>query len=160
MKPTQDPIVLEPKGFDCAAGWKSCKDEVDRCGGIVDEDGEPNWRAAFSADPGVCHCPKCKAYYWAWGTLIQCRECDFIFPTNAWSMYAWGTQQHGRPEELTSNPRWQKMHERRLAHPYYRFGFEHPTDNSWETYNNIQWGDIFKSGYKENDVFIDGAYRP
>lgn len=154
----QDPIVIDPPGFDCEKGWQSCKEEVDRCGGLAHDDGEPNWRAAFSADPGCCHCPKCHADYWAWGILLKCRVCDFVFPSNAWSMYSWGTQHHKTPKEIRDQ--LSPLHERRMAHPYYRYGHEHPTDSDvWETFNTLDWGEIFSRGYLTTDEFIDGAYR-
>lgn len=42
----QRPIILEGQPFDWAEGEKNMLK-------VVDENGELNWRAAFSADPGV-----------------------------------------------------------------------------------------------------------
>lgn len=48
---------------------------------VANDDGSINWGAAFRADPGVTHCPKCKAYYWAEGEELECLDCGTQFPT-------------------------------------------------------------------------------
>lgn len=126
-----DPDVVDPPGFDQASAWQECRDEVDRCGGLTYPDGEPNWRAAFSADPGCCSCPACGASYWAWGRVHRCKRCQFVYPTNWWPMLSWGGQSarpFPRPELLSDDvkARLGGPHDRRMAHAYYRFGHEHP----------------------------------
>lgn len=43
----KNPIVIDPPGFDQAAGWQECQEYVEQCGGIVYDNGEPNWCALF-----------------------------------------------------------------------------------------------------------------
>lgn len=127
-----DPIVIDPPNFDQKAAWDECCDYVDKCGGLSHEDGEPNWRAAFGADPGVCSCPACGEFYWMWGNRQRCVKCAFEYPTDWWPMYSWGSQA-GRSDKA------KYKHPERLAHPYYRYGFENPTDDSWATCHTEQW---------------------
>lgn len=129
----RNPKVIDPPGFDCEAAWRGCQEEVDRCGGMAHEDGSPNWRAAFSADPGCCSCPACNEYYWSWGRIVECLGCGFQFPTDWWPMYSWGVQ-HARREK-NPPPAWEdariressrRRHEESMKHPYYRYGYENP----------------------------------
>jgi hypothetical protein len=119
-----------------ASTWAECREYVEKCGGLSHEDGEPNWRAAFGADPGCCSCPKCKEMYWSWGAVIQCLDCGFTFPTDWWAMYSWGVQSERRSGRASFPDH---IHTRRLAHPYYRYGFEHPVENPWEERERIDW---------------------
>lgn len=128
----RDPIIIDPPGFNPADGWKQCQEDVERAGGLDDIDGYPNWLAAFAADPGCCTCPNCKAYYWAWGRVIQCLDCGFQFSTDWWPMYSWGVQ-------AAKERRADRLHEKRMNHPYYRYGFEHPVDDAWEEHDKINW---------------------
>ena len=48
---------------------------------VVDEDGNVNWRAAFSADPGVIECPGCGIFLWREGTKVECPDCGEVFFT-------------------------------------------------------------------------------
>jgi hypothetical protein len=125
----KDPIVIDPPGFDMAKRWAECNEASEH---LSHEDGSVNWRAAFSADPGVCSCPACHEHFWAWGRVIRCTECGFEFPTDWWSMYAWGVQAGG-------NRKHRYRHAERMAHPYYRHGFEHPVDDAWEERERIDW---------------------
>lgn len=141
-----DPIVVDPPDFDVDAAWTWHRNEVVRLGGLATVDGEPNWAAAFVADPGVCSCPKCRADYWAFGKVQQCRACGFVFPTGAWPMYSDGVNaarlysRHG----MVHNP---ARHESRLKNPYYRHGFEHPPGNTYETFRRLDWPAIV-AGYE------------
>ncbi len=133
-----DPDVIEPEGFSSEAAWKECRDYVDRCGGLVHEDGEPNWRAAFGADPGCCSCPGCGADYWAWGKRQRCKRCGMEYPTDWWSMYSSGVQQakaKARGGEFCGAV----THDRNMGHPFYRYGFEHPVEDAWEQHDKIDW---------------------
>lgn len=135
MKDLKDPIVIDPPGFDLASGWAECNEASKH---LTHPDGETNWKAAFSADPGVCICPNCHEYFWAWGRTIQCTECDFQFPTGWWGMYAWGVQA-GR------NPNYRYKHDERMKHPYYRYGFQHPVEDAWAEHEKIDWKTVITS---------------
>lgn len=129
------PIVLEPSTFDEDAAWQECREYVEKCGGLAHADGEPNWRAAFGADPGICSCPACHFNYWAWGRVQRCRQCGFEYPTDWWAMFSWGAQafRGGIMRKSLS-------HDDRLDHSYYRYGFENPPE-----------GDISKAAFKTLD---------
>lgn len=147
----KDPIVIDPPCFDQAAGWQECEEYVEKCGGLVYEDGEPNWRAAFGADPGVCSCPACGETYWAWGRSQRCVICAFEYPTDAWAMYSYGIQAYrtlngkmkdgGDPEAYQRVvDYYRRKQERDMQHPYYRYGFEHPHGGDiWWHYHQIDW---------------------
>lgn len=66
--------IIEGEPFD----WKAGKEAMDH---VVRNSGDINWRAAFSADPGVTHCPKCKTHFWAEGKKLECTECETQFLT-------------------------------------------------------------------------------
>ena len=135
-----NPIVIDPPGFNEAAAWQECRDYVDQCGGLAHEDGEPNWRAAFGADPGICSCPACHRDHWAWGRKQRCTRCGFEYETDAWLMYSYGVQAAKRTDWRSA------LHERRLAHPYYRYGFEHPESagaDAYKAFKSIDWRSIF-----------------
>lgn len=141
-----DPIVLEPAGLTLERGWDECKSYVEKCGGLTDEDGEVNWRAAFGADPGICSCPACHQKYWAWGTKQRCRQCGFEYPTDWWPMYSYGVNAvHRRSNVLAPGNSIEvqaglrRLHEARLAHPYYRYGYEHPVEDAWKERDKIDW---------------------
>jgi hypothetical protein len=148
-----DPIVIDPPNFDQRAAWDECNEYVEKCGGLSHEDGEPNWRAAFGADPGCCSCPACGTHYWMWGRRQRCVKCSFEYPTDAWPMYSYGTQDarllsgdrkcpdpevHKRMVEYTKNKSAKHM-----AHPYYRYGFENPVDEPYEEFKRLPWSQIF-----------------
>lgn len=113
-----NPIVIDPHGFDQA-------------GGLAHEDGEPNWRAAFGADPGCCSCPACGETYWALGRRQRCVKCAFEYPTDWWPMYSWGSQAAGRKQVY--------QHAERMKHPYYRHGFENPVEDPWKEHHTEKW---------------------
>lgn len=136
----KDPIVIDPPGFDQSAAWKECSDEVDRCGGL-ERDGEVNWRAAFSADPGICSCPSCHTSFWAWGSVQKCTECGFEYPTDAWAMFSWGVQAAWNPELRREHPQLERLHQRRLEHAYYRYGFENPPPNGIKLFELFEAND-------------------
>lgn len=132
----KDPIVIDPPGFDQKAAWAGRRQYVEGCGGLAHEDGEPNWRAAFGADPGACSCPACGEKYWAWGRVIRCADCGFSFPTDWWPMYSRGVQSERRSLRVGFPDH---IHTRRMAHPYYRYGFEHPVTDPWKEHDRIDW---------------------
>jgi Zn finger protein HypA/HybF involved in hydrogenase expression len=68
----QRPIILEGKPFDWDEGGKNMLNAVDK-------DGNVNWRAAMSADPGVMRCPSCDEYLWKEGKKVKCPKCSLIF---------------------------------------------------------------------------------
>lgn len=145
----RDPIVIDPTGFDQKAAWQECHDYVENCGGLSYEDGEPNWRAAFGADPGCCSCPACNEYYWQWGRVQKCAVCGFEYPTDWWPAYSEGCddglrlsgRRFGTDAEF--NKRMldysHKRYEKRKVNPYYRWGFEHPVIEAWWHKNKINW---------------------
>lgn len=151
----KDPIVIEPAGFSTEAAWKGCSDYVERCGGLVDEDGEYNMRAAFGADPGCCTCPNCGEYFWQWGTLIECTECHFRFPPDWWPRYSEGVSDRKtvsgerKIRDEQARQRWissinEKL-EKSMRHPYYRYGYEHPVESAWETHDKLPWKEIMEA---------------
>ena len=68
----QRPIILEGEPFDWLEGQKNLI-------GAVDENGEVNWLAAMSADPGCMKCPKCQEWLWREGIKVECPECGMVF---------------------------------------------------------------------------------
>lgn len=126
-----NPIVIDPPNFDQDAAWQECRDYVDKCGGLVHEDGSTNWRAAFGADPGCCSCPACGETYWAWGRRQRCVKCAFEYPTGWWPMYSWGSS--------AANSHRRYKHDERMTHPYYRYGFEHPVQDPWKETKTEAW---------------------
>lgn len=144
-----DPIVIDPPGFDPNAGWKEHSDYVEQCGGLTHEDGDVNWRAAFGADPGICSCPACHTMYWAFGRKQRCRACNFEYPTDAWPMYSYGVQAFSRKNgggKFAVHTSLDQMHEERMSHPYYRYGFEHPPEEKADVhaeYKRINWRTVF-----------------
>jgi hypothetical protein len=152
----KDPIVIDPPGFDQKAAWNECTEYVDKCGGLSHENGEPNWRAAFGADPGVCSCPMCGEYYWLWGRKQRCVTCGFEYETDWWSAYSEGCDcglrlsgqrvcplpdAHERMLEYSREKR-----EKRWGHPYFRYGFEHPVSDAWWHHDKIDWKYVFTKG--------------
>lgn len=146
----KDPIVIDPPNFNQAAAWKDCNDFVEKCGGLAHKDGQPNWRAASGADPGVCSCPACGEYYWAWGNRQRCKQCAFEYPTDWWPMYSWGAQEGQRKMRLglSWNPSATYRFDERMRHPYYAFGFHHPTGDPWGTCHTLEWREQIKSHFE------------
>lgn len=66
--------IIEGEPFD----WKRGAEAFSN---IANDDDSINWSAAFAADPGVTKCPKCKTFFWAEGTKLECTECGTQFPT-------------------------------------------------------------------------------
>jgi len=149
MADLMDPIILEPAGLTSASGWDECRRYVEQQGGLTYQngpcEGEVNWRAAFGADPGVCSCPACHQRYWAWGTRQRCVLCAFEYPTDWWPMYSYGVgeaKRKGRGWAFTSphfHEGLDRLHQSRMVHPYYRYGFEHPVDDAWKEHDRIDW---------------------
>ena len=145
----KNPIVIDPPGFDQDAAWKECRDHVEKCGGIATDDGEVNWRAAFGADPGCCSCPACGEFYWAWGRKQRCASCGFEYETDWWPMYSYGCGDARRLNGSLAGPDREtnerlirytrEQADRRMSHPYYRYGFEHPVADPWEEKGRIDW---------------------
>ena len=63
--PILSAVLLDGERFDWQEGAKAAA-------ACVREDGEVDWRAAYSADPGVTRCPKCGTYHWREGTRRRC----------------------------------------------------------------------------------------
>lgn len=148
----KDPIIIDPPGLTPEDVWKQCRAYVESCGGLAYEDGEPNIRAAAGADPGCCTCPNCHQYFWSCGRVIQCTECDFQFPSDWWPMYSYGV---GDSKTLADSSRfpdktiWKRIcrginerMEKRIQHPYYRYGFNNPVDDPWATHDKLPWKEI------------------
>lgn len=131
-----DPIVIDPPNFDQKAAWAECAGYVEKCGGLSHEDGTLNMRAVSGADPGVCSCPACGTSYWCWGNVQRCRVCEFEYPTDWWPMYSWGAQANAGRKHRGS---WPYKHDEHMKHPYYRYGFEHPSDDPWEECHTDAW---------------------
>lgn len=144
MKDILEPIIVDPPGLTPEQGWAECHAYVEKCGGLDAGDGEPNWRAAFGADPGIVSCPACQRYHWAWGRRVRCAVCAFEFPTDWWSMYSWGNHaavaaSRGALIHIRNHAGLRATHEARLSHPYYRYGFEHPVADAWKERDRIDW---------------------
>ena len=65
---TMTAVVLEGPRFDWEAGARAAEN-------VVGDDGEINYWAAASADPGVMACPSCGVYHWREGTRVRCANC-------------------------------------------------------------------------------------
>lgn len=123
-----EPIVIDPPGFDIRAAWQECQEYSDRMHAC-----ERPLAAAAGADPGICSCPACGVMHWAWGRAQRCTACGFEYPTDWWAMYSFGCQAHRWLVPLGN------LHDRRLAHPYYRYGYEHPADDPMSERDRIDW---------------------
>jgi hypothetical protein len=144
MSDLWEPIILEPHDLTPEQGWDECKSYVEKCGGLTHRGGDVNWRAAFGADPGICSCPVCQQQYWAWGTKQRCRQCGFEYPTDWWPMYSYGVnaataKDRGAKVHIEVSQALRELHERRLSHVYYRYGFEHPVDDPWKNRFLVNW---------------------
>lgn len=128
----REPKVIDPPNFDAHKIWDDCKDAMDN---VVRPDGSLSWKAAFCADPGCCTCPNCHVYYWQLGKVIECLDCQFQFPTDWWPMYAYGCN-------AATGSRVKSLHNERMSHPYYRYGFEHSVDDPWEHHDKIDWKSV------------------
>lgn len=67
--------IIEGLPFD----WERGADAMRKS---VYPDGEVNWKAAFSADPGVMSCPFCDETMWHEGVVVECVTCKQQFNTN------------------------------------------------------------------------------
>lgn len=149
MSDLMEPIIVEPAGLTPEQGWDECNRYVEKCGGLTYDDGEPNWRAAFGADPGICSCPACHQKYWAWGTVQRCRQCGFQYPTNWWPMYSYGVNaatavDRGAKVNIWVSDALRALHDRRMeSSAYYRYGYEHPVKSAWEEHERIDWRSVF-----------------
>lgn len=151
----KDTIVIDPPGFSQRGAWQECSEYVEECGGLANDEGEVNWRAAFGADPGCCSCPSCGTYYWAWGRVQKCVDCGFEYQTDWWPAYVDGCRDgrlisglhtcpdpkfHSRMVEFA-----QRRFEQRKDHPYYRWGFDHPVVEEWFHHDKIDWRFVFST---------------
>lgn len=141
-----EPVIVDPPGFTPEQGWKDCRQSVEQCGGLTYPDGEVNWRAAFSADPGITSCPACQAKHWSWGRVVRCARCAFEFPTDWWPMYSYGVAEArrgndvlGTGNDISVQRSLRELHRRRMAHAYYRYGYEHPVEDAWKERDKIDW---------------------
>lgn len=66
------PIILEGVGFDWEEGDKYSKH-------VEGKDGEVNWWAVFSVDPGVMKCPSCGICLWWEGRKVKCPDCGHVW---------------------------------------------------------------------------------
>jgi hypothetical protein len=62
-------------------------------------------------------------------------------------MYAWGVAAATAPQWVRESKGCQREHQKRLAHPYYRYGFEHPVADAWDERLEIDWRSV--DGIKE-----------
>lgn len=69
------PKIIKGAAFD----WK---DAEKYSKAAVDDKGNVNWMAAMFADPGVTVCPKCDAYYWNEGEIVECLDCGTQWETS------------------------------------------------------------------------------
>jgi len=144
-----EPIIVDPPGMTPESGWAECDAAVKGAGGLQDRDGEVNLRAAFSADPGITSCPKCRAQHWAWGRRVRCSQCAFEFPTDWWPMYSYGVNAatgaaRGAKIHIGNHDGLRSLHETRLSHAYYRYGFQHPVASAWDEHEKIDWANVLQ----------------
>ena len=59
---------------------------------VVNEEGDINWRAAFTADPGVRRC-ECGLYLWDEARVLECPDCE-----------AWGWSKHDNRKPKVMSP--------------------------------------------------------
>ena len=141
----KDPIIIYPPNLTAESVHKDCADYVEKLGGTVREDGSVNWRAAFGADPGCCSCPKCKEYLWSCGLILKCPDCGFVFPSNWWAAYSRGSgaARQLKHAEERGDKRFadylRDKQKRSMAHPYYRYAYEHPVDDAWAEHDKVDW---------------------
>lgn len=157
----KDPIVIDPPNFSQREAWQECSDYVEKCGGLSYSDGEPNWLAAFGADPGVTSCPACHEFYWQWGNVQKCVVCGFQYPVDWWPAYSEGVDCGLRLSgtrvcpDREANERMlaysRKKFEKRQDHPYFRFGFDHPVHNAVWHYTKIDWPYVLS--HKGSDMY-------
>lgn len=152
-----EPCVIDPPDFSASEAWNECREYVDKCGGLSHDDGSVNLRAAHGADPGICGCPACGRTAWAFGIRHRCRTCGFEYPINAWAMFSWGVQakwHETNPPPAARNKRYaahmRKEKERRMPHPYYRYGYEHGdqfnrSTRLYETFKTLPWRKIMNN---------------
>jgi len=134
-----DPIILWPV-ITPEEIWKDCEEWVKRKGGLSDDN--PNqMMAAAGADPGICSCPNCHEHHWSYGRIHKCPTCSFIYPSDWWPMYAYGCSSgRGRLS-------FEHIDERRRGHPYWKYGFEHPVEDAWETHDKLPWKELIGDCY-------------
>lgn len=143
----KNPKVIKPPDFDIDKAWEECRDWTEQ------HRGSPIAEAA-GADPGCCSCPKCKTYFWSFGLVQQCTECNFIFPTNWWSQYSKGCReglQVNAGAEITGGMK------HRTKDPYYCQGFYNPTKNAFEEKDKLDWEAIVgpqQKYHQSNDMSI------
>lgn len=125
-----DPIVVDPSAFDDREAWNDAKSTSDQ----YFDAGQP-MMAAACADPGIVACPACQRNHWAWGRAQRCTGCGFIFPVNWWSMFSWGCQ----AAMMEARGRLSGLHNERVRHHYYQYGYEHPAPNPWDVRHDIDW---------------------
>jgi len=152
MSDIKDPIIIDPPDLTPKDVWNDCARYVESVGGMTYPDGEPNIAAAAGADPGCCSCPHCQQYFWMMGRVIQYSECGFQFNSDWWPMYSYGCSDAKilAGDRKFPDPDFAKrliagIQERmakRISHPYYRYGFEHPVDDPWEQHDKLPWRQI------------------
>jgi hypothetical protein len=130
----EEPIVIDPPGFDLATAWESCREDREN---VVDAEGEVNWGAAFGADPGVTSCPACQTYHWAWGRRQRCTKCAFEYPVG-WNHIVGEGQGDRGTLPLASVP------PERPDDPYYMHGWTHPT-LPYEALHAVDWPEVVTS---------------
>ncbi len=145
MKGPFDPIVIDPPATVVSEEWSRCSEAVDACGGLTYQDGEVNWRAAFSADPGICTCPNCGINYWAFGNRQRCADCGFEFPVDWWPMYSYGVSAARMHIPADQYAFTAELHAKRMQHQYCRYGYEHPVEDAWKEHDQIKWKDVLAS---------------
>lgn len=152
----KDPIILWPQ-ITPAEVWEDCKQWVEDKGGLS-EDNPSSMMAAAGADPGCCSCPACHEMHWSYGIIHKCPSCGFIYPTDWWAMFSWGSASGRRDAqaELTEfQERCRKFDDKRRGHPYWDYGYKHKPAEAWTAKDLIDWraeiGNCFLSG---------GEFRP
>lgn len=136
----KDPIILWPR-ITPEEVWKECKEWVNEKGGLS-SDNPHQMMAAAGADPGVCSCPNCREYHWAYGQIHQCHTCKFIYPTDWWPMYSYGCSAGHR-----GDTGFRHINDMRKNHPYWKYGFENPNVDPWKEKESVRWIDVIGNCY-------------
>lgn len=130
-----DPIVIDPPDFDLKAAWGECREATKD--GFVYPNGEVNWEAAFSADPGCCSCPACRKHHWAWGRRQRCTGCGFEYPTGWYGIVREGQDDRGTQPLPTTAPKHPDC-------PYYMQGW-HSRGTDYHEIQASNWRSIVAS---------------
>lgn len=134
--PIDPTLIISPPELTANKVWDECEEHVKKHG--IDTP-----RGAAGADPGLCSCPNCQQDYWCIGHIIQCTECGFKFPTDAWAEFSWGAQARARGDvDYVTKARVAR-------HPYFAYGYNNTFDGErregfdfYRLFKRLDWKNI------------------